>query len=129
MKPDPDFIRRERELYQQESFALRQTFERTGNGAAAIRRRSILVDGILRKLAKQFISENPEQPGLSIVATGGFGRRDLFPNSDIDVLYLCSNDDVEHEFRNAIRECNQGMWDIGLRASPAARIFKELDRF
>ncbi|HEY0794839.1 MAG TPA: HD domain-containing protein, partial [Acidisarcina sp.] len=46
-----------------------------------------------------------------------------------DVLYLCSNDDVEHEFRNAIRECNQGMWDIGLRASPAARIFKELDRF
>ncbi|HEY0760078.1 MAG TPA: [protein-PII] uridylyltransferase [Acidisarcina sp.] len=129
MKLDPDFIRRERELYQQESLALRQTFERTGNGAAAIRRRSILVDGVLRKLAKQFISENPEQPGLSIVATGGFGRRDLFPNSDIDVLYLCANDEVEHEFRNAIRECNQGMWDIGLRASPAARMLKECDRF
>ncbi len=68
MKPDPDFLRRERESYQQETAALRATFERTGNGAAAIRRRSTLVDGIIKRLWKQYISDNPEHPGLTIVS-------------------------------------------------------------
>jgi len=129
MKLDPEFLRRERDGYLQESAALRATFERTGNGAAAIRRRATLVDGIIKKLWKQYISDNPEHPGLAIAATGGFGRRDLFPHSDVDVLFLCANDDVEHEFRNAIRESSQAMWDIGLRASPATRLLKECDRF
>ncbi len=129
MKPDPDFLRRERESYQQETAALRATFERTGNGAAAIRRRSTLVDGIIKRLWKQYISDNPEHPGLTVVCTGGYGRRDLFPYSDIDLLYLCANDDIEHEFRNGIRSANQTMWDVGLRASATTRILKECDRF
>ena len=65
---------------------------------------------------------------MAVVATGGFGRKELFPSSDIDVLYLCADDEVEREARDSIRACSQAMWDIGLRASPATRTLRECDR-
>ncbi len=64
----------------------------------------------------------------ALLATGGFGRRELFPCSDVDVLFLCANEKVEPAFGDSIRACIQAMWDIGLRASPATRTLKECER-
>ena len=74
------------------------------------------------------IAENPERINIALVATGGFGRKELFPYSDVDVLYLCANDSVEHDHHDPIRSATQAMWDVGLRASPATRTLKECDR-
>jgi [protein-PII] uridylyltransferase len=116
-----------RDLYQQESADLRQTFERTGDGAAAIRRRATVVDNIIRQVWTSFSSQS-ERSGIALVATGGFGRRELFPYSDVDILYLCANDNVERDYHELLRNATQAMWDVGLRASPATRTLKECDR-
>ena len=68
------------------------------------------------------------QDDIALVATGGFGRRELFPCSDVDVLFLCANEKVEPAWRDQIRACTQAMWDIGLRASPVTRTLKETER-
>jgi [protein-PII] uridylyltransferase len=126
---DAAFLSQQRESYQQEFLALRQSFERTCDGAAVIRRRALSVDALFKALWRQELGKDVDRTGVAVLATGGYGRRQLFPYSDIDLLYLFANEDVERDFREASRACNQALWDIGLRASPTMRTLKECDRF
>jgi [protein-PII] uridylyltransferase len=125
---DTAFLPQMRENYQQEFLALRRTFERTGDGSAMIRRRAISVDALIKSVWKQTLGKDLDRSGIAIAATGGYGRRQLFPYSDIDLLYIYPNEDAEREFREAVRSCNQALWDIGLHASPAMRTLKECER-
>jgi len=127
MSPDPFSLARVRSRYQDDSTQLRQAFERNGDGSAAIRRRSQMVGTLLRQLWDHVAPIAP-QNDIALVATGGFGRRELFPCSDVDVLFLCANEKVEPVYRDQIRACTQAMWDVGLRASPATRTLKECER-
>jgi [protein-PII] uridylyltransferase len=125
---DTAFLPQQRETYQQELLALRQSFERSGDGSAMIRRRALSVDALLKQVWKHALGKDFDRAGVAVVATGGYGRRQLFPYSDIDLLYLFANEDAEREFREAARGCSQTLWDIGLRASPALRTLKECER-
>ena len=125
---DTAFLSQQRENYQQEFLALRQNFERTGDGSAMIRRRAISVDALFKLVWKRSIGKDLDRPGITVLATGGYGRRQLFPYSDIDLLYIFANEDAEREFREPVRSCNQTLWDIGLNVSPAMRTMKECER-
>ena len=118
----------QRENYQQEFLALRQNFERTGDGSAMIRRRAISVDALFKTGLEAGDRQRPRPSGVAVLATGGYGRRQLFPYSDIDLLYIFANEDAEREFRESVRSCNQTLWDIGLSVSPAMRTLKECER-
>jgi [protein-PII] uridylyltransferase len=107
---------------------IRQTCERTGDGTAAIRRRSAVVDHLLIEMWRRAFDGQPT-PNVSLVAMGGYGRKDLFPYSDIDVLFAFADDKTLANSQAAVRAMIQGMWDIGLRASPCSRTLKEAGRF
>ncbi len=64
-----------------------------------------------------------------MVALGGYGRRELFPFSDIDVLFLAEDASTENKYREAMRAISQTLWDIRLRLSPANRVLAECERF
>jgi [protein-PII] uridylyltransferase len=117
-----------RDQYTQQMTLVRQTYERTGDGTAAIRRRSSIVDRLLIELWKRAFRADPVVRA-SMLALGGYGRKDLFPFSDIDVLFAFADEDSEKKSKPAIRSMIQAMWDIGLRASPATRTVKECSRF
>ncbi|HEY1254505.1 MAG TPA: HD domain-containing protein [Terracidiphilus sp.] len=117
-----------RDQYTQEMILVRQTYERTGDGTAAIRRRSAVVDRILIEMWRRAFNGQPT-PGMALLALGGYGRKDLFPFSDIDVLFAFADDKAEASSKDAVRSIIQGMWDIGLRASPCSRTAKEAGRF
>ena len=117
-----------REQYTQQMALVRQTYDRTGDGTAAIRRRSSVVDRLLIDLWRRAFGPDSALKA-SMLALGGYGRKDLFPFSDIDVLFAFADDDTEKNARPAIRAIVQAMWDIGLRASPATRTVKECTRF
>src|SRR5579863_5551217 len=117
-----------REQYLHEMALVRQTYERTGDGTAAIRRRSAVVDRALIEMWKRAFAGLPAQ-NVALLALGGYGRKDLFPFSDIDVLFAFADDKTEEQSRDAVRTVIQGMWDIGLRASPSSRTVKEAGRF
>ena len=112
--------------YRAEFAALTASFARSGDGAACIRRRAALVDTIIAGLWALLGGEG--RP-IALVATGGYGRRELFPYSDIDLLCLCADGKAEAAARELIRNCSQALWDIGLRASTTTRTVKECDRF
>jgi [protein-PII] uridylyltransferase len=117
-----------REQYTQEMALVRQACERTGDGTAAIRRRSAVVDRILIEMWRLAFSDQPA-PNAALLALGGYGRKDLFPFSDIDVLFTFADEKTEVQCKEPIRAIIQGMWDIGLRASPCSRSVKEAGRF
>jgi [protein-PII] uridylyltransferase len=128
MKPVAIVVDDLREQYLREMALVRQTYERTGDGTAAIRRRSAVVDRLLIEMWRRAFSSNPGQ-NVSLLALGGYGRKDLFPCSDVDVLFAFADDKTEEQAKEAVRAIIQGMWDIGLRASPALRTLKEAGRF
>ena len=117
-----------RDQYMREMALVRQTCERTGDGTAAIRRRSAVVDRILIEMWRRAFAGQPAL-NVSLLAMGGYGRKDLFPYSDIDVLFVFADEKTEEQSKGGVRAIIQGMWDIGLRASPCSRTVKEAGRF
>ncbi len=71
---------------------------------------------------------NREPQGLCLLALGGYGRRMLFPYSDLDILFLLGNEKVEQESRPLISEFSRTLWDIGFRVSSAGRTLEECKR-
>ena len=117
-----------REQYTREMALVRQTAERTGDGTAAIRRRSAVVDRLIVEMWRRAFTGLPQQ-NAAVLAMGGYGRKDLFPFSDIDLLFIFADERTEERAREAVRAIIQGMWDVGMRASPTSRTIKEAGRF
>ena len=115
-----------RESYLAEIARIRQSFEGTGNGVAAIRARADLVDSILRQTSEALMAASTGK--LALVALGGYGRRSLFPFSDIDLMFLCANDNAKAGARDGIRRMSQDLWDLRLKLSPTTRTLSECDR-
>jgi len=67
-------------------------------------------------------------PGATLVAVGGYGRGELFPYSDVDVLVLLPDDDQLHHndaLRSAIEGFITACWDIGLEIGSSVRTLAE----
>ena len=117
-----------REQYTHEMALVRVTCERTGDGAAAIRRRTSVVDRMLIEMWRRTFAGQPPV-SAALLALGGYGRKDLFPYSDIDVLFVFADEKTEASCKEIVRVFVQGMWELGLRASPCYRTLKEAGRF
>jgi len=57
-----------------------------------------------------FLGQHAEQ--LALCAVGGYGRRELFPHSDIDILILLDNENTE-PYQDALSQLFTFLWDIG----------------
>jgi [protein-PII] uridylyltransferase len=64
------------------------------------------------------------QAGLALVAVGGFGRRELFPHSDVDLLLLISSD-KNIPPKEVISAFLQILWDAKLRPSHSVHTVEE----
>jgi [protein-PII] uridylyltransferase len=59
--------------------------------------------------------------GFALLAVGGYGRRHLFPHSDVDLLLLFESERLMSGSREAIAAYLQPLWDAGLRVSHSVR--------
>ena len=73
-------------------------------------------------------AHNLEPEGLAVLAIGGFGRRILFPYSDLDILLLFENIRAEQKLKAILAEFTRTLWDRGFRVSSAARTLDESKR-
>jgi [protein-PII] uridylyltransferase len=115
-----------RAYYRQEFERLRAEFEANGSGAATVRDRTAVVDKLATQLWNQHVATGS---GFALVALGGFGRRALFPHSDVDLLFLAENEALRGRMKEPVRGICQEMWDIGLRVSPTTRTLDDCTRF
>jgi [protein-PII] uridylyltransferase len=115
-----------RERVERSQHILRASFAETRDGISVIRQRSSEVESLLREVW-ELLTANTSL-AVSVFALGGFGRGELYPYSDVDVLFLCASESAERDAHEVIRTATQALWDVGLRASPATRTLKECDR-
>lgn len=62
---------------------------------------------------------------LAMLAVGGFGRRELFPYSDVDIVILVERDFPMAALKEPVAEFVKRMWDAGLRLSHSIRTVAE----
>lgn len=114
------------ELYADASAKIRKRFEDSGNGIAAVHERTALIDSIVTELWNEAAGARKPSEGFCIAAMGGYGRRTLFPYSDIDFLFLCERSGDEAFFsQSIIAPLSQSLWDLHLRVSPTTRTLAE----
>ena len=70
-----------------------------------------LVDDIVRDLVQNIIQEYSID-GFALIAVGGYGRNDLSPKSDVDLLFLYKK--TNKNIKNFITSLNNSLWDVGL---------------
>ena len=86
----------------------------------ALEERSSAVDIQVRKAWQEHLAV-AVRAGAALLAVGGYGRRQLFPYSDIDLLLLFASDKTATGLKDAISRFLQQLWDAGLRVSQSVR--------
>ena len=102
-----------------------------GEGREICRARSAIIDLLLRSIlegvqkAAPHLADKPP-PLMALVATGGYGRAELNPHSDIDIMFLHQDDMVAGgRAIPALAELVDGLlytlWDLGFKVGHAVR--------
>ena len=84
--------------------------------------RAWVIDQLLRYAWKQY--EWPAESKLSLIAVGGYGRGELHPHSDVDILILTDELDAK-EFEASISAFLTLLWDINLDIGSSVRTIEE----
>jgi len=116
--------------YQRRMLEIRAAFYAGATGAETIAARSQAMDQLIRGLWEEAEQRMPWLgSGIVLIALGGYGRSELFPYSDVDLLYLLDGKVSEQEVKQPIRRVSQELWDVGIRLSPVTRKRSEVERF
>jgi [protein-PII] uridylyltransferase len=116
--------------YQRRMLEIRGAFEAGASGAVTIAARAAALDELVTGLWQRSVEEDARlASGIVLVAVGGYGRKELFPYSDVDLLFLLDGKLAEKDLKVAIRQVNQEMWDCGIRVAPVTRRLAECERF
>ncbi len=94
------------------------------SGLASVQAHSHLMDGILQALFR-LVSGDTEAEGLApspvvLVALGGYGRGELHPSSDIDLMVVHDGEPTPYVQR-LTQEILYTLWDLGLQVGHSLR--------
>ena len=100
--------------------ALQKKFRETGDSRAVLHGHRRLVDRVLKDLWRQL-----RMPAsLALLAVGGYGRGELYPHSDVDVLVLLP-ESPSSALTGQIETLIGRLWDTGLELGHSVRTVRE----
>lgn len=112
---------------------VRQRFDQHGDGTQTVRENCFLIDQLVRVVhdfaATHEFPQNIRTSGeaMSLVAVGGYGRGELSPQSDIDLLFLTPYKRTPwHE--QIVEYVLYMLWDMGLKVGQSTRSADECVR-
>jgi [protein-PII] uridylyltransferase len=109
-----------RQRLQARQAELREAYSGLADTARLLKQHARLVDEVLRDLWKS--ADIPA--GLCLCAVGGYGRGELFPYSDVDLLILLPNDH-DDAYDRQLEPLVGLFWDIGLAVGHSVRSLTE----
>lgn len=93
----------------------------------ALESRTAFVDSLVCETVAVYLNGKVSSR-LVVAAVGGYGRRELFPYSDIDLLFAVESESDLQELKEPLSECLRVLWDTGLRVSHSVRTLPECSR-
>ena len=97
--------------YQSNKVKLFQKLASTNDGFYFNKNHTDLVDTVVKEIVKGIYNIYPIED-FSLIAVGGYGRHDLSPKSDVDLLFIYKKSNKN--IRDFITQLNNTLWDIGL---------------
>ena len=101
---------------------IRQRFVNGESVLTLVRERSDLVDSLLNHLWRQYA---PDCVGVAaLIAVGGYGRAELHPASDVDIMVLLPKK-LSAACKSQIGDFVTALWDVGLEIGHSVRTVKQ----
>jgi [protein-PII] uridylyltransferase len=111
-----------------ENHRIRLKHQAGGGGREMCAQRASLVDIILRHLLEAAVEpaaagEKTKPPVLSLVAIGGYGRGELNPFSDVDIMFLHpdSPKKLDPRLDDIVQKILYMLWDVGFKVGHSTR--------
>lgn len=114
---------------------LKRLHAKSASGLKVCRARTAMVDVVLENLFLAALDLYATKHGtipckMALLATGGYGRRELNPHSDIDILFLYPEKTPDNKFtlfqEVLTEEILYPLWDFGWKVGHASRNTKEV---
>jgi [protein-PII] uridylyltransferase len=119
---EKDSLLQFKQLLKQKDTDLRQKFDPHNSVSRLLEEKSDFIDKVLSHCWRHFLGDYAQS--LSLIAVGGYGRRELFPYSDIDIVILLDSDDTS-PYRESLANFSTFLWDIGLKPGQSVRTIEE----
>ncbi len=117
-----DYIIAFKELIKSKNLELERAFNPQEPVTPLLVAKADFVDEILITGWDHFLGETADQ--LSLIAVGGYGRKELFPFSDIDIVVLLDKE-ASTETQAVLGQFCNFLWDIGLKPGLSVRTVEE----
>ncbi len=123
-----------KDFLKSESAFLKASHEEGASGLDTVKRRSLILDEIVRRLfdsaLKAWEKSSKHSVQVALVALGGYGRGELSPWSDLDVMFLFPAK-TKKPVMNPVteylaKETLYLLWDCGLKVGHSARTVDEV---
>ncbi len=104
---------------------LKERFEANHDATNYVLQRAWLVDQLVLKawVRCAFLEHN----SVALLAVGGYGRGELHPKSDVDLLILLESE-MDDTIKTCIEQLIQFLWDIGLKVGQGVRTLAECEK-
>ena len=112
---------------------LRAGFEADGSVTTLLRGRARIADGAvigLLHLARAVVRSDKVVTAIApvtVLAVGGYGRRELAPASDLDLLFLLGDPVARAYAERLIGYVLTGLWDLGFEVGHTSRTLGECE--
>ncbi len=97
-------------------------------GLEIVRDRAALLDVVLRHLFEGALEGSvyaDRAPPVALLAIGGYGRGELSPYSDVDILFLHDSARISAEATEVIEQVLYMLWDVGFKVGHSTRSIDE----
>lgn len=111
-----------REQLQSSDASRARRFRAGGDTALLVRERAWCVEQLLLSAWNKLI---PDCSAMNLLAVGGFGRGELHPYSDIDLLILTKKPVIGSSLAGAVEQLVRVLWDAGLHLGHSVRSLDE----
>lgn len=101
---------------------IREEFFETRDAVRMLAARTALADKTIRERWTSMPS------GIALLAVGGYGRGELFPYSDIDLLILTPKEEAHAAIKEPLSLLLRDLWDAGMRVSQSVRVPRECNQ-
>lgn len=109
-----------RESLQQARLRMAESYLANPQAKTLLRQHTRYLDALLREIWLH----HQLPASVSLIAVGGYGRGDMFPYSDIDLLILMPDNSAE-ALQREVESLIGVLWDIGLNIGHSVRTLKE----
>jgi [protein-PII] uridylyltransferase len=98
-------------------------------GMELVKMHTVFIDDMICQLFQEVINAhketgNPKEHSYCLVATGGYGRGELNPFSDVDVMFIYRKKLTQH-LTAVVHDFFYLLWDVGLNVGNSVRSIKD----